>query len=234
MGSVLCWLCPKCGVAVPVGGGNCPKCGHSAPSTPPPTSFVEPAPKRSPAPWAQAISVPTALMGIAAFFLPWFQISCGPLRLQFSGYELATGKWEDKIRPEHSQQFWDEVNNNIKQGTTRRGAARGGARPTKPPSNPVQAPVAPNKSDPLLWVEPIACVCLLLLALFGVPKVPTVLVSLAGSAYMAYFAVQCSSAAADPQNTGGFLEYSWLLGFWMAWVGLVAPAVVALARPSRR
>ena len=220
MGSVLCWLCPKC--------------GHSAPSTPPPTSFVEPAPKRSPAPWAQAISVPTAIMGIVAFFLPWFQMSCGPLRLQFSGFELATGKWEDKIRPEHSQQFWDEVNKDIQQGGMRRGATRGGVRPMKPPSNQAQPPVAKNISDPLLWIEPSACCCLLLLALFGVPKVPTVLVSLAWSAYLAYFAVQGSSAATDPQNTGGILEYSWLLGFWMAWVGLVAPAVVAIARPHKR
>lgn len=234
MGSVLCWLCPKCGVAVPVGGGNCPNCGHSAPSTPPPTSFVKPESKRPPAPWAQAISVPTAIMGIVAFFLPWFQMSCGPLRLQFSGYELATGKWEDKIHPEHSQQFWNEVNKDINQRVVRRGANRRGAGPAIPPSNQAQPPVAKNISDPLLWAEPIACCCLLLLALFGVPKVPTVLVSLAGSAYMAYFAVQASSAATDPQNTGGILEYSWLLGFWMAWVGLVAPAVVALARPNGR
>ena len=174
-------------------------------------------------------------MGIVAFFLPWFQMSrvvpCGS-NFQVMNSPQESGK--TNIHPEHSQQFWNEVNKDINERVVRRGANRRGAGPAIPPSNQAQPPVAKNISDPLLWAEPIARCCLLLLALFGVPKVPTVLVSLAGSAYMAYFAVQASSAATDPQNTGGILEYSWLLGFWMAWVGLVAPAVVALARPNGR
>jgi hypothetical protein len=234
MGSVVCWVCPSCNVYVSVDFKTCPRCGHPSPSIPPPTLPPEPASKRPMAWWGQAVSVPTAIMGIVAFFLPWFQISCGPERLQFSGYEFATGKWEDKMRPEASQDFWDRVNNGLERGHPKRGTAHGGAPATKRPTNQVQGQVPEASAMPLLWVVPIACGCLLLLALFGVPKVPTVLASLAGSGYMAYFAVEFSSSASDPRNTGGILEYSWLLGFWMAWVGLVAPAIVALARPNRR
>lgn len=187
-------------------------------------------PKQRIPPWAQAISVPTALMGIVAFFLPWFQISCGPVRLQFSGYEFATGKWEDKMRSGDSQEL---LNYWVGKGLTKQGTVRGGTRPNRRPTNEPQAEVPANKPAPLLWIVPFACACLLLLALFGAPKVPTILVSVAGSAYLAYFAVEGSRASTDPRNTGGIVEFSWLFGFWMAWVGLVAPAVVALARPRR-
>jgi hypothetical protein len=234
MSSVPCWVCPSCSAYVSVDLKACPRCGHLSPSIPPPGSPPKPPPKHAIASWTQAISVPTAIIGIVAFFLPWFQVSCGPVRLQFSGYELATGKWGDKMRPEASQEFWDKFNSGVDQGPSKRGTARGGARVPKRPANQAQAQAAPSRPMPLLWIVPIACACLLLLSLFGAPKLPTVLVSLAGSAYLAYFAIDASSSGSDPRNTGGILECSWLFGFWMAWVGLVAPAIVALARPSRR
>jgi hypothetical protein len=234
MSSVLRWVCPSCGMSVSVDLKTCPKCGNRSFSIPPPTLPPGPAPKRAVTSWAQAISVPTAIIGIVAFFLPWFQVSCGPIRLQFSGYEFASGRWEDKMRPEASQQFWDEFNKGVDQGFSKRGTVRAGARPRKRPTNDVQPQVPVEKPLPLLWIVPIACACLLLLALFGAPRVPTVLVSVAGSAYLAYFAIDTSRAGTDPRNTGGILEYSWLFGFWIAWVGLITPAIVALARPSRR
>ena len=234
MGLVLCWVCPSCSTLVPVDGRSCPKCGHLAPSTPPPSLSSAALPKQRIPSWTKAVSVPTAIIGIVGFFLPWFQVSCGPVRLQFSGYEFATGKWEEKMRPDSSQEFWDEFNKGASKGLTKRGTARGGAGPIRRPTNEVQPQVPANRPVPLLWIVPIACACLLLMGLFGAPKIPTVLVSLAGSAYLSYFAIEASRSGSDPRNTGGLLEYSWLIGFWMAWLGLVAPAVVALARPSRR
>jgi len=231
MGSVLCWVCPSCSTLVPVNGKNCPKCGHLAPSTPPPSLSSVTPPKRHTPSWTRAVSVPTAIIGIVGFFLPWFQVSCGPVRDQFSGYEFATGKWEDKLRSSDSREllnFW------VDKWHTKRGTVRGGTRPIRPPTNEAQVQPPANTPFPLLWIVPIACACLFLLALFGAPKVPTVLVSLAGSAYLAYFTIEGSRAGSDPRNTGGILEYSWLFGFWMAWVGLVAPAIAALARPSRQ
>ncbi len=138
------------------------------------------------------------------------------------------------MRSDSSQEFWDEFNKGVGKGLTKRGTVRGGTRPNRRPANEAQAQVPANEPFSLLWIVPLACACLLLLALFGAPKVPTILASLAGSAYLAYFAIEAARSGTDPRNTGGILEYSWLFGFWMAWVGLVAPAIVALARPSRR
>jgi tetratricopeptide (TPR) repeat protein len=86
---------------------------------------------------------------------------------------------------------------------------------------------------PLLWIVPCSCAVLVLLGLFGLPRWPALVASLAGLGYLAYFAVISEQQLTDPRNTGGILAHRWLWGFWGCWLGLIAPAVVALFRPSR-
>jgi hypothetical protein len=234
MGSVFSWVCPSCGAQVSLDFRTCPHCGRSSPSAPLPNPPPTTTPKRDRVLWAQAISVPTAIIGILGFFLPWFQVSCGPVGIQFSGYELATGEWREKMQGDHLDEFWDDFRQGINKGPERRGGLPRGGQRKKSPAEVAQPEAHIGSPVAGLWIVPLACAGLLLLAFFGPPKVPTLLTSAAGSAYLAYFAIDTSRAATDPRNTGGLLQYSWLLGFWMAWLGLVAPAIVALARPSRR
>lgn len=182
-------------------------------------------------PWVQAVSFPTALLGILAFFMPWVQVSCGPVSLRLSGYELATGKAEEKTSPESDEQFNQRFKQSIEEGL-------GHARRMKP--LPKRRAVQSSKhkasdSDkiPALWGIPAACAILVVLALFGLPRVPTVLVSLLASAYLAYFGVSWESALSNPALTGGILNHSWLAGYWASWVGLLAPMILAMIRPRR-
>jgi len=64
--------------------------------------------------WSRAISVPTALLGVAVFFLPWGQFSCRQLSLNvsISGYEFATGTWQQKFDSKRIDEFWTRVDSN--------------------------------------------------------------------------------------------------------------------------
>jgi len=154
-----------------------------------------------------------------AFFLPWVQVSCGPIALTLSGYELATGSYQEKLGPESFDKFERRLMD--------QGATRGRARKSQPQRPPTQK----DEPETLLWVVPGACAILFLLGLFGLPRIPTLLVSLVASSYLAYFGVTSEKDLTDPQYTGGFLAHTWMWGFWGCWVGLVAPAVVALLKP---
>jgi hypothetical protein len=177
------------------------------------------------------MSIPTALVGIVAFFLPWIEISCGPIAISVSGYEIATGSYNQKLAPEHTEKFQRQVEAAMGRSFNRRRPRR---QANRPPS-PEPEPKPPGGSRvPLLWIVPVACVALFLLALFGVPRVPTLLVSLVASAYLAYFGVMTEQQATDPQYTGGIVAHSWLWGFWGCWLGIMGPAVVALLKPRRK
>ncbi len=225
------WACPSCGAWVPVAFNQCPGCKGllrtGAPlvsHTVPPTSEAE-----SP-PWVRAVSIPTALAGIAAFFLPWLQISCGPVALTFSGYEFATGSYKEKLRGGPPDEFQHQFDAAMHHGLTRRRVRR--LRPKEPPTQ--KGEPEPRTNAPVLWVVPGACATLFLLGLFGLPRIPALFVSLVASSYLAYFGVTFEQGLTDPQYTGGFLAHTWMWGFWGCWVGLVAPAVVALLKPRSR
>lgn len=233
MSSVLCWRCPSCGALVSLEFKHCPGCGHASPQPPAPSGAPAQVPKQRTPPWLQAVSVPTALLGIVAFFLPWCQLSCGPVRVRFAGYEMATGTWSEKIQPERTDAFWSEVHKQLdKDLKKRRTTSRKLPSKENSPSGTVPNPEAREKT-PLLWLIPLACAALLVLSFFGLPRVATLLTSGCGSAYLAYFTIDATRMASDPMYTGGVLEFSWLFGFWASWVGLIVPAVAALARPRR-
>jgi len=348
------WVCPSCGAWVPLSLTECPGCKHIHTGTPV-VNNARTVGNRVPH-WVRAVSVPTALLGIVAFFLPWVQVSCGPVSLAFSGYEMATGRADQKV--EGGGQFWEHpllqaakveleegdrcagtklysdavkhyreavrlapnmaeahnnlawlyatsedprfrnppaalkharraveltcwkqvasvdtlaeafyVNRDFRDAVTveakalqlephnrelkdHMGRYLKAAGMVEPPQNldqrsstepqsedrTQQAPTNPKRPDslPLLWVVPGACVLLLLLGLFGVPRWPTLLIAVVASIYLGYFAVTTEQQLTNPQNTGGLLTHTWMWGFWGCWLGLVAPAVVAWLRPRRK
>jgi hypothetical protein len=180
--------------------------------------------------WVRAVSIPTAALGIIAFFLPWFQVSCGPVHVAFSGYDVASGHASEKLDSQRTASAYK----GLFRGETRRQAhpPRTTVSPDKETSRRSLGPnTTPTDSDPLLWVVPGACAVLLLMALFGLPRFPTIFVSWLGAAYLAYFWVTGDRAASDPANTGGILTFDWQIGFWTTWVGMVVPMMAALLKP---
>lgn len=175
--------------------------------------------------WVRGVSIPTAILGLLAFFLPWFQISCGPVHLEFSGYEFATGQWEKKVYGTGGGDFLKGL------GSPEAQAERN-PRFGRPQVSPLNAGEQ-TAATPLLWIVPVACALLLVLAIFGLPKIPAILSALAGAAYLAYFGISVQNQATNPQNTGGIIQSKWLLGYWACWIGLVVPFVIALLKPGR-
>jgi len=223
------WVCPSCRAWVPLALNQCPGCKHVHAAAPVVSHAVYPSTQPVARPWVQAVSIPTALLGIVAFFLPWSQISCGPVTLSFSGYELATGSYEEKLGHEHYDRFERRLDSALDQELKRHGVRK--TWPKQAPSQESEREPQTGWRLPLLWIVPGACAVLLLLGVFGLPRIPALLVSLVASAYLAYFGVTTEQQATDPQYTGGFLTQTWMWGFWSCWLGLVAPAVAALLKP---
>jgi hypothetical protein len=180
--------------------------------------------------WVRALSIPTAAIGVIAFFLPWFQVSCGPMHVSFSGYDMASGEINKKLDTQRVESPYKR----LFQGQARR-RAHSPSTAVSPDNETSRRPLGrnatPSNSDPLLWIVPGACAVLFLMALFGLPRLPTILVSGVGAAYLAYFWVTGDRAASDPANTGGILTFDWQMGFWTTWVGLIVPMIAALLKP---
>ncbi len=182
--------------------------------------------------WVRGISVPAAMVGILAFFLPWVAVSCGPMRVAVSGYEIASGKYQDKLSGQGIDTFWnktqDEVNRQM------------GSRPKSSVAKKanrnrvvVRTPQEPQTA-PALWSLPVACVILVVLAALGLPRIPTIIVSVLAAAYLAYFGISSEQQLNDPRNTGGIFTHEWLVGYWLGWIGLLGPMFVAIFRPPER
>ncbi len=176
--------------------------------------------------WKRAVSLPAALLGIVAFFMPWLQVSCGPVTFRFSGYECATGKAQQKMDSQAMEQF----DRNMQKGL-QAGLGRDESLESLPKAHAgVSSAGKSIDSDavPVLWSIPVACGVLFVLALVGLPRIATVSVSLLASVYLAYVGVSWESQLSDPAVTGGILGHSWLAGYWLSWVALLAPTVMAL------
>lgn len=171
---------------------------------------------------------PTALLGMVGFFLPWLQVSCGPVRLSVSGYDLASGNAGEKFGPEHTEEFRLRFESDLANRT--RTKHPHSMRPVRPSE---QNRDTPSDSVPFLWTLPAACTLLFVLGMFGVPRAATLSVASIAGAYLAYFFVTTEQELSDPAFTGGIFESKWLFGFWAVWMGLVVPAVVALLKPRQ-
>ena len=223
------WVCPSCGAWVPLGLSQCPSCKHVRASIPVGPLEVPRTPQTEFRPWVRAISIPTALLGTVAFFLPWLQISCGPASITLSGYEIATGSYNEKLSREHYDEFYSQLDAKMDKSLKLGKARKQSNEKHAPIRQPETIPPNGNKV-PLLWIIPLACAILFVLALFGLPRVPTFLVSLMACGYFAYFGVTTEQQMTDPIYTGGILTASWLWGFWASWLGIIAPGIVALCK----
>ena len=176
--------------------------------------------------WVRGISIPGAMLGILAFFLPWVAVSCGPARLTVSGYELATGSYNDKFSTQGIDDFWRKTGDDLNRQTRARQKQK-----SLPNNPPIQATVQRQNNVPMLWTIPVACIILVLLGAIGLPRTPTIIVSVLAAAYLAYFGITSEQQLNDPRNTGGILTHEWLVGYWMGWIGLLGPMFVAIFRP---
>lgn len=232
MSSNVFWTCRSCGADVPGELLECPHCVR--PTTRPKQKiYIEKVDSYASVPaWVRGVSIPGALFGMLAFFLPWVAVSCGPLRMTVSGYELATGQWSDKFSDRNIGSFYDRTTKQLNQqlGLKQRSPARGLPGVTVPP----KPQVSEAQDIPLLWIVPAACLILLVLGVAGLPRAPAILVSALGVAYLAYFGVTWEQQLNDPGMTGGILGHEWLFGYWGSWVGLMVPMFVAIFRPRRR
>ena len=186
--------------------------------------------------WIRGISIPVAMVGILGFFLPWVAVSCGPMRIAVSGYEMATGSYQDKMSKQGIDSFRDELSRQMGSRPKKSPPRTGKTRNHTVPQNTIQEQntIAQQSTVPALWVVPVACVILLLLAVVGLPRIPTVIVSVLAAAYLAYFGISSEQQLNDPRNTGGIFTHEWLVGFWLGWIGLLGPMFVAIFRPSER
>ena len=175
--------------------------------------------------WARATSVPTALLGVVTFFLPWFQFSSRQLSLStsISGYEFATGGWQRQFDPKRADDFWNRLKSTQATGRSL------SKRPSQRTHEPLKR-ADPAVTWPLLWAVPAGCLLLAVLGLFGLPRVATAAVSAIASGYLAYFGVSLENQARDPATTGGILGHDWLPAFWATWVALLVPIVFSHVR----
>jgi hypothetical protein len=232
VGTLACWTCKSCGSIVDVRLPECPNCKQRKPGLPgsAPTLATSQRRQRHSTPsWVQAVSVPTALLGAVCFFLPWVQISCGGSHLEFSGYEIATGEARRKEDPQRIQEFYNRLGKQLDEDLGKRTSTV--ERHRNRPNGPAPAKSGQSPQAPILWIIPGACAILAVLGFFGLPRGPTIALSLLGAACLAYFGVSWESALTNPSVTGGVIEHRWLAGYWASWVGLLPPMILAMIRP---
>lgn len=174
-------------------------------------------------------SVPMAILGLIAFFLPWLEVSCGPVKLQLSGYELATGRG---LEPERYQSFYNKLDTGL-ESKSRLNRSKGNVLNTPNPQHSM--PTAQGKTyegTPVLWVVPGAFILIILTYILGVPRMVVLWLSAVPLAYLILFFVGNEMALNDPANTGGVIGHHWTLGFWMACLALTGEVGIALPRRS--
>ena len=171
--------------------------------------------------WLRWLSLPSALLGIYAFFLPWVYISCGSIKGNISGSEFATGAWEEKIGAAKARKLKERLQVD---------KARRIFSPDRPGD---KGQTILNPEQPLLWIIPAAMAVAALLIAGNAPR----LLSLAACAvvacalgYFKYrFALEVSNARVPGQVT-----LRWLDAYWLSWAGVTLLALVALIAPRKR
>jgi hypothetical protein len=181
--------------------------------------------------WVRGLSIPAAMLGTLGFFLPWVAVSCGPMRVTVSGYEMATGSYRDKLSQQGIDSFWNRTGDELNRQMGSRSKS-----PSKAPKANKRSVLIQKQQDtvPALWSIPIACLMLVLLAVLGLPRTPTIVVSALAVAYLAYFGISSEQQLNDPRNTGGIFTHEWLVGYWLGWIGLLGPMFIAILRPKER
>jgi len=185
--------------------------------------------------WVRGISIPAAMLGLLGFFLPWVAVSCGPMRVTVSGYEMASGSYREKLSGQGVDDFWSKTESEMNRQMGMRPQKQKSPSKRANANRPVQATAQHQESDnPALWTIPAACIMLVVLAALGLPRVPTIIVSALAATYLAYFGISSEQQLNDPHNTGGILSHEWLVGYWFGWIGLLGPMFVAILRPRER
>jgi hypothetical protein len=186
--------------------------------------------------WMRGVSIPCAILGIAAFFLPWLEISCGPLNLKFSGDELASGRYAEKLNPHSADPFWGSNNREVRNRRSNQRSPTDQHNQQPPTQNlkkqSQELGEQKSRGTPLLFLIPMACFLLLVLAIAGLPRAPTIIVAAMFAAYLAYFGITAEQSLSDPATTGGIVQHRWLFGYWAEWAGLLVPAILSLCKPT--
>ena len=183
------WTCRQCGASVSGDLTQCPACTRPIQRQ----KVVAAAESELPA-WVRGISIPGAIFGLLTFFLPWVAVSCGPLQMTFSGYEIASGEYQNKYSEQNVGAFYDRLDRQLNLPQNRRLGA------TPPRNQPPPAKDAPN--TPLLWIVPGACAILVLLGIFGLPRAPTIVVCVVGAACLAFLGISWEQQLNDPSIVG--------------------------------
>ena len=216
------WTCRVCGSSVPGECSECPNCKKSAAKPRNQAPDFLPLSRKPHPEWARPFSVLAPVLGLVAFFLPWLQVSCGPIKMSISGYEIATGELAHKYDQSSSMgstqaiTFRDQTPG--KHGKSQREGGSGAAKEATP---------SPPPAIPLLWVVPGSSLLLALLALAGLPRAPAFAIASLASAYLAYFLVT-TEAEINQSPLSVIIDHQWSIGIWTSAVGLIVPLAVTL------
>jgi len=173
------------------------------------------------------LSLPLAILGLIAFFLPWMELSCGGIVIRYSGYDIAAGTRKLQRMESSYDKLMSSEPNAIGAGRVP-STARRAPGSQKPLGEPTQS--KGQDASPALWAVPVALIVLFLLGCFGLPRWPTLGVSGGALVYLTYFFVASEQGLDDPKNTGGLIQHHWLLGFWVVCAALLGEIGIALSK----
>jgi len=157
---------------------------------------------------------------VITFFLPWVHVSCGSIKGNLSGYEFATGAWEEKIGAAQARRLKDRL---------RVDDLRRRFSPDRPGD---KGQTILNPEQPLLWIIPGAFVAMGVLAALAVPRWLALLPAAVVAGALGYFKYRFELEVANARVPGQ-IALDWQYGYWAGWVALAA-LLVLLALPRRR
>ena len=166
------------------------------------------------------LSLPTAALGVVAFFLPWVHVSCGSIKGRLSGYDFATGAWEEKIGAARARRLKER----LRVDDIRRTFSK------DRPGDTGQTILHPEQ--PLLWIIPAGMVVVAVLIVAGLPRVVPLLAAGVVAAALGYFKYRFELEVSNARVPGQ-IALDWLDGYWANWLALVLLLLLLLV-PRRR